>query len=237
MKIAQECGNIAHGPGDLLSRVQKKLNHLFFIDCAGSAPSTADRRPQRMAKLELRYFPDEILAEKTKKITRFDTSVRKLAQDMLDTMYENNGVGLAAPQVGISKRIMVIDVSGEDEPKKPIVFVNPQIVEKEGELVGLEGCLSFPGVYFEVKRANRIVVKYQNVSGKELKLDVEGSLLCRAIQHEVDHLDGEVFVDKAVSRIAAEIELSKHGFGPDGVDMTVVSETAELVDHSKVVVG
>jgi len=190
-----------------------------------------------MAKLTLRYFPDEILEEPTKKITRFDASVRKLAQDMLDTMYDNDGVGLAAPQVGISKRIMVIDVSGEDESKRPIVFVNPQIVEKEGELVGLEGCLSFPGVYFEVKRANRIVVKYQNVSGKEQKLECQGNLLCRAIQHEVDHLDGEIFVDKAVSKIAAEIELSKHGFGPDGVDMAVVAETAELVDHSRVVVG
>jgi peptide deformylase len=190
-----------------------------------------------MAKLELRYFPDPILAEKTKKISRFDASVRKLAQDMLDTMYESNGVGLAAPQVGVAKRIMVIDVSGDDEPKKPIVFVNPQIVLKEGELVGLEGCLSFPGVYFEVKRANRIVVKYQNVSGKEQKLEAEGNLLCRAIQHEVDHLDGEVFVDKAVSRIAAEIELSKHGFGPEGADMEVVAQTAEAIDHSKVVVG
>jgi peptide deformylase len=190
-----------------------------------------------MAKLQLRYFPDEILEEPTKKISRFDASVRKLAQDMLDTMYENDGVGLAAPQIGISKRIMVIDVSGEDDPKKPIVFVNPEIIKKEGELVGLEGCLSFPGVYFEVKRANRIVVKYQNVSGKEQKLDVEGNLLCRAIQHEVDHLDGEIFVDKAVSKIAAEIELSKHGFGPDGVDMSIVDETAELVDHTRVVVG
>src|SRR5258707_1265027 len=120
-----------------------------------------------MAKLQLRYYPDEVLLQETEKITRFDTSVRKLAQDMLDTMYVNNGVGLAAPQVGVSKRIMVIDVSGEEEPNKPIVFINPRIIKKEGELVGLEGCLSFPGVYFEVKRANRVVVRYQNLSGKE----------------------------------------------------------------------
>ena len=165
-----------------------------------------------MANLELQYFPADVLRKKAKKVSLFDSSTRKLAQDMLDTMYENNGVGLAAPQVGVSKRMMVIDVSKDEEPKKPIVFVNPTIVDKEGELVGLEGCLSFPGVFFEVKRANRITVKYQNLSGKEQKMQAEGDLLCRAIQHEIDHLDGELFVDKAVSKLAADLELTKHGF-------------------------
>jgi peptide deformylase len=155
--------------------------------------------------------------------------VRKLAADMLDTMYENNGVGLAAPQVGVSKRIMVIDVSSEEEPNRPIVFINPQITHMEGELVGQEGCLSFPGVYFEVKRANRIVVRYQNLAGKDVKLEAEGDLLCRAIQHEVDHLEGEVFIDKAVSKLAAELELSKHGFGPEpAVDPDTLKEAAVL---------
>jgi peptide deformylase len=176
-----------------------------------------------MAKLQLRYFPDDVLTTKAKKITRFDSTVRKLAQDMLDTMYENNGVGLAAPQVGVSKRILVIDVSGQEEPNRPIVLINPQITEKEGELVGLEGCLSFPGVFFEVKRANKIVVRYQNLAGKETKMTAEGDLLCRAIQHEIDHLDGEVFIDKAVSRLAAELELSKHGFGMTGHEIEGVS--------------
>lgn len=165
-----------------------------------------------MAKLQLRYFPDEVLKQKAKKISIFDSSTRKLAQDMLDTMYQNDGVGLAAPQVGISKRIMVIDVSGEDDPKKPIVFINPVIVNKEGELVGLEGCLSFPGVYFEVKRANKITVRYQNVQGRDQKLEAEGNLLCRAIQHEIDHLDGELFIDKAANKLAADLEMTKHGF-------------------------
>jgi peptide deformylase len=86
------------------------------------------------------------------------------------------------------------------------------ILSKEGELVGLEGCLSFPGVYFEVKRAHRIIVRYQNLSGKEVKLEAQGDLLCRAIQHEIDHLDGELFFDKAVSKLAADLELTKHGF-------------------------
>jgi peptide deformylase len=165
-----------------------------------------------MAKLRLRYYPDEVLKQQAKKVSTFDASVRKLANDMLDTMYENDGVGLAAPQVGISKRIMVIDVAGEEEPRKPIVFINPTILEKEGELVGQEGCLSFPGVYFEVKRANRVVVKFQDVRGKEQKLEAEGNLLCRAIQHEIDHLDGQLFFQKAVSKLAADLEMTKHGF-------------------------
>jgi peptide deformylase len=107
---------------------------------------------------------------------------------------------------------MVIDVAGEDDPRKPIVFINPIIVQKEGELVGLEGCLSFPGVYFEVKRSHKIVVKYQNVQGRELKIEAEGNLLCRAIQHEIDHLEGELFIDKAVNKLAADLEMTKFGF-------------------------
>ena len=165
-----------------------------------------------MAKLRLKYYPEQVLLQKAKKVTTFDSSVRKLANDMLETMYDENGVGLAAPQVGVSKRIMVIDVSGEDEPNEPIVFINPQIIEKEGSLVGLEGCLSFPGVFFEVRRANRILVKYQNLAGKDVKMQAEGDLLCRAIQHEIDHLDGELFINKAVSPIAADLELVKNGF-------------------------
>jgi len=167
-----------------------------------------------MAKLKLRYFPDPVLKQKAKKITTFDSSVRKLAEDMLDTMYNNDGVGLAAPQVGVSKQIMVIDVNAkeEDEPRKPVVFINPVIIEKEGEMVGQEGCLSFPGVFFEVKRARRILVNYQNLAGKELKLEASDNLLCRAIQHELDHLAGELFIDKAASQLQRDLEMTKNGF-------------------------
>jgi peptide deformylase len=147
-----------------------------------------------------------------------DSSVRKLAQDMLDTMYDSDGVGLAAPQIGVSKRIMVIDVSGEDDPPKPIVFINPEIIERDGELTGQEGCLSFPDVYFEVQRFNRVVVRFQDLRGKMLKLTAEGNLLSRAIQHEIDHLDGELFIDKAISRLKADLELTKHGFMEGDVD-------------------
>lgn len=184
-----------------------------------------------MAKLQLRFFPDDILRQKTKKITNFDSSVRKLANDMLETMYKNNGVGLAAPQVGVSKRIMVIDVSDPEDGRKPIVFINPVVVEADGEMTGVEGCLSFPDVYFEVKRFSRIVVRFQNVTGKEMKIEASNNLLCRAIQHEMDHLDGELYIDKAVSKLQADLELTKHGFM--GVAVEVEEKTPELVSaHS-----
>jgi len=195
-----------------------------------------------MAKLQLKYYPADVLKQKAKKITRFDASVRKLAADMLDTMYQSNGCGLAAPQVGVSKRIMVIDISRKEDDdseiaekqdqqtNKPLVFINPEIVHKDGEMTGLEGCLSFPGVFFEVKRASRIVVRYQNLAGKEQKIEAAGNLLCRAIQHEIDHLDGELFIDKAVSPLAAQLELSKHGFTNDGIgqNISIAEETIKL---------
>ncbi len=172
-----------------------------------------------MAKLQLVLYPSDTLNQKTKKITRFDSATRRLAQDMLETMYANNGVGLAAPQVGVLKRMMVIDVSGEDEPRKPTVFINPEIIESSGEMTGNEGCLSFPGVFFEVRRRSRIVVKFQNLAGKEQKLAAADNLLCRAIQHELDHLEGQLFVDKAVSKLAAELELSKNGLLGETIDI------------------
>lgn len=171
-----------------------------------------------MALLKLRYYPDPVLKKKAAKITIIDSSVRKLAQDMLDTMYKSDGVGLAAPQVGVSKRIMVIDVAGEDEPAKPIVFINPEIIERDGAMVGQEGCLSFPDVFFEVQRASRVVVKFQNLQGQTLKLTAENNLLCRAIQHEIDHLDGKLFIDQAVSPLKADLELAKAGLSDESVE-------------------
>lgn len=186
-----------------------------------------------MAKLQIKYYPEDVLRQKAKKIAHVDSSVRKLAQDMLDTMYDHNGVGLAAPQVGVSKRMMVIDVAGEDEPRKPIVFINPEIIEQEGELVGTEGCLSFPGVYFEVKRSDRVVVKYTNLSGKPMKMTAQGNLLCRAIQHEMDHLDGQLFIDVALNKLQADLEMTKHGFMGENVDIsTLVAEEGAAISLS-----
>lgn len=188
-----------------------------------------------MAKLQLKYYPAEVLRQTAKKVSRVDVAMRKLAQDMLETMYAYNGVGLAAPQVGVSKRLMVIDVSGEDEPNKPIVFINPEIVEKEGELIGTEGCLSFPGVFFEVKRFNKVTVKYTNLSGKEQRLTAEGNLLCRAVQHELDHLNGELFIDKPQNKLLADIEMTKNGFNGENVE--IEGGTVQIPSAEKQLVG
>lgn len=171
-----------------------------------------------MAKMQLKYYPEEVLRDKAKKISRVDASVRKLAQDMLDTMYASNGVGLAAPQVGVSKRMFVLDVAGEDEARKPIVFINPEITSGDGEMVGTEGCLSFPGVFFEVKRFSKVTVKYTNLSGKDVKLTADGNLLSRAIQHELDHLNGELFIDKPANKLVADLEMTKNGFNGENLD-------------------
>jgi peptide deformylase len=172
-----------------------------------------------MGKLQIVFYPSALLRKECKKITRVDGAVRKLAQDMLETMYAANGVGLAAPQVGQSRRLMVVDVSGEEESRKPFVFIDPEITEFSGEITELEGCLSFPGVYFEVKRHNKVKVKYKNLSGKQQKLTAEGDLLSRAIQHELDHLNGELFIDKPANKIVADLEMTKHGFMGETVEI------------------
>ncbi|MDE5749014.1 MAG: peptide deformylase, partial [Acetatifactor sp.] len=133
----------------------------------------------------------EILTKKCKEVTEMTDRTRYLIEDMLDTMYEANGVGLAAPQVGVLKRIVVIDVTGEE----PYILINPRIVETGGEQTGSEGCLSVPGKAGIVTRPNYVKVAAQDVDMKPFEL--EGTeLLARAICHELDHLDGHLYVEK-----------------------------------------
>lgn len=143
-----------------------------------------------MAIRNIREMGDEVLNKKCKEITEMTPRLKDLIGDMLDTMYEANGVGLAAPQVGILKRVVVIDVTGED----PYILINPQIVETDGEQTGSEGCLSVPGKAGTVTRPNYVKVKALNVDMKPYVL--EGTeLLARAICHELDHLDGHLYVE------------------------------------------
>lgn len=144
-----------------------------------------------MAIRNIREIGDEILNKKCKEVTEMTDRTRYLIEDMLDTMYEAGGVGLAAPQVGILKRIVVIDVTGED----PYVLVNPRIVESGGEQTGSEGCLSIPGKAGIVTRPNYVKVAAQDAEMNPFEL--EGTeLLARAICHELDHLDGHLYVEK-----------------------------------------
>ena len=144
-----------------------------------------------MALRKIREIGDDILNKKCKEVTEMTPRTRQLIEDMLDTMYEANGVGLAAPQVGILKRIVVIDTTGED----PYVLINPRIVESSGEQTGQEGCLSVPGKCGVVTRPN--YVKAVALNEDMEPIEVEGTeLLARAICHELDHLDGHLYVEK-----------------------------------------
>lgn len=144
-----------------------------------------------MALRNIREIGDEVLNKKCKEVTEMTPRTRDLIEDMLDTMYEANGVGLAAPQVGILKRIVVIDVTGEN----PYILINPRIVETSGEQTGQEGCLSVPGKSGQVTRPNYVKAVALDVNMKPI--EIEGTeLLARAICHELDHLDGHLYVEK-----------------------------------------
>jgi peptide deformylase len=145
-----------------------------------------------MAKLTILEFPDPRLRMKAAPVEVVDDELRRLIDDMFETMYEAPGIGLAATQVDVHKRFLVVDVSVEKN--EPHVLINPEILEKDGSTVSEEGCLSVPGYYAEVNRAEHIRVRYLDRDGKEQEMDADG-LLAICIQHEMDHLNGKLFVD------------------------------------------
>ena len=145
-----------------------------------------------MALLPILRFPDERLRRCAQPVVTFDEALSRLAGDMAETMYEAPGIGLAATQVNVHRRLVVIDVS--EDKSGLLVLVNPQILQGEGLQEGEEGCLSVPGIYDTVERAGQVKVRYQNLKGEEVMIDAEG-LLAVCIQHEIDHLNGKVFVD------------------------------------------
>jgi peptide deformylase len=150
------------------------------------------------AKTEPRIYPivwygNPVLETPAETVTVFDEELRKLLDDMFESMYAAHGVGLAAPQIGISKRIAVVDVSFKEKPAEKIVLVNPEIIKKEGKQSGGEGCLSLPDFRETVTRANRVTVRAQDAHGKTFEMTGEG-LLARAFLHETDHLDGKLFI-------------------------------------------
>jgi peptide deformylase len=146
-------------------------------------------------------YPDPFLARVAAPVADVDDRVRTLIRDMFETMYASEGIGLAAPQVGVGKRVIVLDVSPVDENASPMAVVNPEIVERWGSVSGEEGCLSVPGVQGEVCRAETVVVRGLDGEGKPLQLQA-GGILSRALQHEIDHLDGVLFIDRISSAAA-----------------------------------
>lgn len=147
-----------------------------------------------MAILPIRIYPDPVLRERCAEVEVFDDELRKLAQDMVETMHAAPGVGLAAPQVGVSRRLAVVDVSVGQEPEALKILVNPEIVESDGKEVDTEGCLSIPGYSDRVQRPTRVEVVARDLDGKEIRLEAE-EFEARALCHEIDHLEGILFVD------------------------------------------
>lgn len=145
-----------------------------------------------MSILTILEFPDERLRKKAEKVQAVDDSIRKLVDDMFETMYESRGVGLAATQVNVHRRVIVMDIS--EEKNEPLCLINPEIVEKDGVEESEEGCLSVPGFFEKVRRAEHVRVRALNLDGQSFELEAR-DLLGVCIQHEMDHLDGKLFVD------------------------------------------
>lgn len=185
-----------------------------------------------MAVRKILTYGNLSLREKSKEIHKVSKKIKDLVKDLLDTMYSQNGVGLAAPQIGENYRVFVIDTSSGDEPLNPMVFINPKIIKKSGAFVSNEGCLSFPEVYTDVRRYLNVMVKAQDNNGRTFVMEAkDGSLLVKAIQHEFDHLDGILFIDHARNRFETEQMLSQKNLPPLELDKMI--EEAELEEEIK----
>ncbi len=160
-------------------------------------------------KYRILHYGEEPLREASQPVTEINDDIRRLVEDMFETMHESKGVGLAAPQVGVNLRVAVIDI-GED----PLVLINPQILKHSGKETCDEGCLSFPGLTEKVERAKKVVAEATDLDGSVYEIEAEG-LLARAIQHELDHLDGVLFIDRISKarklQIKHELEILKSG--------------------------
>jgi peptide deformylase len=163
-----------------------------------------------MAIREILQYPDPRLREVAQPVQTFDAELRQLVEDMAETMYAAPGVGLAATQIGVNLRLFIVDTASEDEPSDLRVFINPELLELNGVQVFNEGCLSFPGVSEDIKRAEQVKVRALDLSGAPFELEADG-LLAVAIQHETDHLNGVLMIDKlnAIKRRLMSRKLQK----------------------------
>ena len=177
-------------------------------------PAVIDVEKKKLKKppLTIHQMGDRVLRQQAKRVAKVDDSLRDLVRKMLQTMYSEDGIGLAAPQVGVNKQLLVVDADPENESAPPLVLVNPKITRYSDELAaGQEGCLSIPGVYLDVIRPAAIEVSFKDENGRPQKMKVD-DLVARVIQHEMDHLNGVLFVDRVENSIALNQELQKNGF-------------------------
>ncbi|MGA3079932.1 MAG: peptide deformylase [Terracidiphilus sp.] len=157
--------------------------------------------------LKIVKYPEAVLSRPGEPVTEFDAELRKLVADMFETTYASQGIGLAAPQVGVSKRLTVIDLSVGKEPKDKLVLINPEIISSEGKLYEEEGCLSFPEIREKVVRAAKVRIRAQDENGKWFEMD-GADLMARCMQHEIDHVDGMLFIFR-MSALKRDLALRK----------------------------
>lgn len=174
---------------------------------------------KKLAKppLEIHHLGDRVLRQPAKRVAKVDAEIKQLIRDMLQTMYSADGIGLAAPQVGVNKQLIVVDLHPDDPASPPLVLINPSVVRSSQDCSTMqEGCLSIPGVYLDVKRPAEIEVTYKDETGRPQRL-VATDLLACCIQHEIDHLNGVLFVDRVENALLLGQELQKHGFSNNAV--------------------
>jgi len=157
--------------------------------------------------LKIVKYPEPVLSQPGEPVTEFNAELRKLVADMFETTYASQGIGLAAPQVGVSKRVTTIDLSMGKDPKDKLVLINPEIIQSEGKLYEEEGCLSFPEIREKVVRAAKVSIRAQDEKGKWFEMDGD-DLLARCMQHEIDHLDGMLFIFR-MSGLKRDLNLRK----------------------------
>lgn len=189
-----------------------------------------------MSILKIVEYGSPSLREPSKEVIKISKKIKTLINDMLETMYQAQGVGLAAPQVGVNLRIFVIDVSDPSGPIHPQVFVNPKIIKKSGAIDSYEGCLSFPQAYTHVRRYKNVMVKALDMNGRPFITEgKDGELLARCLQHEFDHLDGKLFIDHCRNRFEANNVLAKYNLPPIEEEKLIDEDflEEEIVEYEK----
>jgi peptide deformylase len=182
-----------------------------------------------MSKLNVVKYGHPVLRTPAKRVLKVSAKIQKLVFDMMETMYANNGCGLAAPQVGESLSVFVLDCSSDAKKYPPMVFINPKIVKSKGACKSHEGCLSFPEVFVDVKRHAELTIRYQDLKGRQQEMRVnvkEDPLLCRAIQHEMDHLNGILFIDYVIDYYGTDAILRQKGLPP--IEKVKLQDTTAL---------
>ncbi len=190
-----------------LARTEGKTNASVLVD----------KTPAENPSLEIHKLGNNVLRVPAKRISKVDESIRELARAMLQSMYAAKGIGLAAPQIGVHKQLLVIDIDHETPTTPPLVLINPEIMTASATLETYEeGCLSIPGVYLDVVRPSTVKVAFRDEMGRPKKMNVDG-LLARVIQHEMDHLEGVLFVDRVTDQDGLTKELDDKGFKREDV--------------------